>query len=152
MNSSLATRSSQYIIQESNAPSNYIGTVLPEDLRVKLPERVCSLTGISESVLTNALFFCKCLPIVKVPDSVYEDEGDAVFYWKASDNGSVLVVVDDSFLHYFVREEDGSEVHGSDTEINERAGFYLRKFLPPHPSSKNAKICARQNKSLMVIA
>jgi hypothetical protein len=142
MSYSLATKPVHYHSSEptlQNIEANYTGVIVPDDLRVKLPLRIAALEA-DEKVIMNAIDFCGFLPIVKVPDSVYVDEGDIVLYWKTGINGNVLAIIDEKYFHYFVRPETGDDIHYSNIEINEKSGYKLRPYLPPHPSRQNSGI------------
>lgn len=150
MSASFATKSAEYRVEQIVLPSNRTGTLIPDDLRVKLPERIRALASgedmIDDKVIGNAIAFCtNCLPIVKVPDSVYVDEGDVVLFWKTGERGSILVIIDAAYLHYFIRQEDSTEIHDSDIEIDVKAGYALRPYLPPHPSRQNKDVSNRRN-------
>lgn len=148
MASSLATNIDRYEFDRNHAaPSigqSYTGPILPDDLRVELPNRIAALEA-AEDVMANALELCRCLPIVKVPDSVYVDDGDIVLYWETSKGGNVVAVIDDQYMHYFVRRTEGDDVHDSNIEIGVNAGYLLRPYLPSHPG-KSSNAVTRKNK------
>ena len=143
MSAGLATRPVQQLAdtgsQKQKIENNYTGVIIPDDLRVKLPLRVAALDAASE-VIINALNFCAVLPIVKVPDSVYVDEGDIVLYWETGTKSNVIAVIDASYFHYFVRPENGKDIHESNIEIDQNAGYRLMPYLPPHPLRRNRNV------------
>ena len=149
MSIGLATRPVQCLPTDTGLhkiETNYTGVIIPDDLRVKLPLRIAALNA-AEQVIINAINFCSSLPFVKVPDSVYVDEGDIVLYWKTGEKSNVIAVIDENYLHYFVRPENGPDIHNSDIEIDNKAGYTLRPYLPPHPSRQNRDALSARSSS-----
>jgi hypothetical protein len=149
---SFATNASQYRNFESSLPQifvGYTGTIVPDDLRVQLPKRIVALAsspecGIPSKAIFSALEFCHKLPLVRIPDSVYEDDGAIALYWKMTGEGSVLILIDAKHVHYFVRRDGEADVHDSDVELSPESVYAISKYLPPHPDSKKSNVHERE--------